>query len=191
MEIKTCNDLDWKNENFSEYAVLSFVFNKETGEVLLIHKKRGLGRGKINAPGGRIESGESDFEAAVRETREEVCIIPENVKKVGELNFYFTDGYSLKGFVFTSQKYSGKIKETEEAKPFWCNLNEIPYEDMWADDKFWLPLMLSGKKFSGYFVFDNDKMLDKNIIVDENLPLEYNKNWHPFQKKILTAAKNT
>jgi len=42
--------------------------------------------------------------------------------------------------------------------------------------------MLEGKKFSGYFVFDDDKMLDKNIIADENLPLKYDKNWHPSKK---------
>jgi 8-oxo-dGTP diphosphatase len=184
MEIKRCGDWHWKNENFSEYAVLSFVFNKDTDEVLLIHKKRGLGNGKVNAPGGRIDPDENDFEAAVRETYEEVCIKIENVKKVGELNFYFTDGYSLKGFVFTTQNFSGEIKETDEAIPFWCKVDKIPYDNMWADDKFWLPLMLDGKKFSGYFVFDNDKMLDKNIIVNENLLLEYDKNWHPSRKII-------
>ena len=178
MEIKKCGDFDWKNENFSEYAVLSFVFNKKTDEVLLIHKKRGLGKGKVNAPGGRIEAGESDFEAAVRETQEEVCVTPEDVKKVGELNFYFTDGYSLKGFVFVSDKYGGEIKETDEAKPFWCKISEIPYENMWADDMFWLPLLLSGRAFRGYFVFDGDKMLDKNIITGKDLSFEYNKNWH-------------
>jgi 8-oxo-dGTP diphosphatase len=191
VEIKTCKDLHWENEKFSEYAVLSFVFNKETDEALLIHKKRGLGNGKINAPGGRIDPDESDFEAAVRETREEVCITPKNVKKAGELNFYFTDGYSLKGFVFVSQEYSGEIKETDEALPFWCKLSEIPYENMWADDKFWLPLMLAGKKFSGYFIFDDDKMLDKSIIVDENLPLKYDKNWHPSKRRTACLQKNT
>jgi 8-oxo-dGTP diphosphatase len=190
MEIKTCADLEWKNESFSEYAVLSFVFDKKSDKVLLIHKKRGLGKGKINAPGGRIEPDESDFDAAVRETQEEVCITPENVKKAGELNFYFTDGYSLKGFVFVSQEYSGKIEETDEALPFWCKIDEIPYENMWADDKFWLPILLTGKKFAGYFVFNDDKMLDKNIIIDEKLPLEYDKNWQPT-KKILQKRKTT
>jgi len=178
MEIKKCGDYPFENDKFSEYAVLSFVFKDGGNEVLLIHKKRGLGKGKINAPGGRIDSGESDFEAAVRETQEEVCITPKNPKKVGELNFYFTDGYSLKGFVFVSHGHEGEIKETDEAKPFWCKVNEIPYGNMWADDEFWMPLMLAGKKFCGYFIFDGDKMLDKIIEADENLALEYNKNWH-------------
>jgi len=178
MNIKTCADYHWKNEEFSEYAVLSFVFRNNGDEVLLIHKKRGLGKGKINAAGGRIDPDESDLEAAIRETQEEVCITPENPRKVGELNFCFTDGYTLKGYVFVSDEYSGEIAETGEAKPFWCKVGEIPYENMWADDIFWLPLMLEGKKFCGRFVFDGDKMLDKIIEVDENLSLEYNKHWH-------------
>lgn len=178
MKITKITDREWENDKFSEYAVLSFVLNKETGEVLLIHKKRGLGKGKVNAPGGRIDPGESDFEAAIRETAEEVCVTPENPKKAGELNFYFTDGYSLKGYVFVSEKWTGEICETDEAKPFWCKTGEIPYEKMWADDRYWLPLMLNNQKFSGYFIFDSDKMLDKKIEINENLSLEYNKNWH-------------
>ena len=178
MKITKITDREWENDKFSEYAVLSFVLNKETGEVLLIHKKRGLGKGKVNAPGGRIDPGESDFEAAIRETAEEVCVTPENPKKAGELNFYFTDGYSLKGYVFVSEKWTGEIRETDEAKPFWCKTGEIPYEKMWADDRYWLPLLLNNQKFSGYFIFDSDKMLDKKIEINENLSLEYNKNWH-------------
>jgi len=171
-------DIEWNNDNFSEYAVLCFVFNRKTGEVLLIHKKRGLGKGKVNAPGGRIDPDEEDYETAVRETQEEVCVTPLSPKKVGELNFYFIDGYSLKGYVFASEEWTGEICETDEATPFWCKIDEIPYDNMWADDEHWLPTMLAGKKFSGYFVFDNDKMLDKKIIIDENLPLLYDKKWH-------------
>lgn len=178
MKTTKITDRNWDNAQFSEYAVLSFVFDRKNDTVLLIHKKRGLGNGLFNAPGGRIEPNESDFDAAVRETAEEVCITPENPRKVGELNFYFTDGYSLKGYVFVSEKWTGEIGETDEAKPFWCKIGEIPYENMWADDEFWIPLMLAGKKFSGYFIFDGNKMLDKQIIADENLSLEYDKNWH-------------
>ena len=178
MQIKKVADRDWSNDKFSEYAVLCFVFNKSADEVLLIHKKRGLGKNKINAPGGRIDPDEYDFETAVRETQEEVCITPKNPRKVGELNFYFVDGYSLKGYVFVSEEWTGEIGETDEALPFWCKIDEIPYENMWADDIHWLPIMLAGKRFSGYFVFDSDKMLDHEIKIDENLTLEYDKKWH-------------
>jgi 8-oxo-dGTP diphosphatase len=42
------------------------LFVIRDGHILLIHKKRGLGAGKINGPGGRIDLGESPQECAVR-----------------------------------------------------------------------------------------------------------------------------
>ncbi|WKK71641.1 NUDIX domain-containing protein [Rathayibacter oskolensis] len=41
-------------------------------EVLLGRKRRGLGEGRIVAPGGKLEPGESPVRAAVRELAEEV-----------------------------------------------------------------------------------------------------------------------
>jgi 8-oxo-dGTP diphosphatase len=48
---------DWSVWQPTERANLCFVTRGD--EVLLIHKKRGLGAGKINGPGGRIEPGET------------------------------------------------------------------------------------------------------------------------------------
>ena len=50
--------------------------------------------------------------------------------------------------------------ETDEAIPLWVDLDKFPYDNMWADDRFWIPLMLAGKKFSGYYIFSGDEMLD-------------------------------
>ena len=66
--------VDWANWRPKEFATLLFVVRN--GEILLMRKKRGLGAGKINGPGGRIEAGESSLDAAVRETREELGIVP-------------------------------------------------------------------------------------------------------------------
>ena len=91
----TDDEIDWENLKFTEEAVLCFIRNE--GKVLLIHKKTGLGKGKINAPGGRIEQGETAAQAAVRECTEEVGLTPKAVVPAGTLHFYFRDGYSLKG----------------------------------------------------------------------------------------------
>jgi hypothetical protein len=39
-------------------------------------------------------------------------------------------------------------------------INDIPYEEMWEDDRIWLPLLLARKQFSGYWLFNGDRMLD-------------------------------
>ena len=50
--IQSVEEVDWEYWKFSEDAVLCFIEDQEN--LLLIHKKTGLGKGKINAPGGRI-----------------------------------------------------------------------------------------------------------------------------------------
>lgn len=167
--LKTPHDvlaIDWENWVPKERAVLCFVRDKNL--LLLIHKKTGLGKGKVNAPGGRIEPGESAVDAAVRETFEETGVSASELEKVGELFFIFTDGYSLHGSVFFANTFSGTPFETSEADPFWCAADTIPYDQMWADDIHWLPRILDGKKFKGYFIFDDDVMLSMSVVeVDE------------------------
>jgi 8-oxo-dGTP diphosphatase len=128
---------DWTVWQPRERAVLCFIVSD--GRVLLIHKKRGLGAGKVNAPGGKIEPGESEPDAAVRETMEEVGVIPQKLRPRGE------------------------PIETDEATPFWRPVDEIPYGEMWEDDRHWLPQMLQGQRITAWFTFDHETMLTKQV----------------------------
>ena len=155
--------MDWTTWTPRERANLCFI--TRDSEVLLIRKKRGLGAGKINGPGGRIEPGETALEAAIRETREEVCVTPTGVEQRGELRFQFVDGYSLHCAVFLATGCEGEPRETDEAVPLWVPTHAIPFEEMWADDRHWLPLLLEGKHFDGRFVFDGETMLARELRV--------------------------
>ncbi|MFO8064417.1 MAG: 8-oxo-dGTP diphosphatase [Spirochaetota bacterium] len=146
---------------FVDRAVIVFI--RYDGHLLLIHKKRGLGQGKINGPGGRLEEGESYLEAAVRETQEEVGLTPSGLYRGADLSFSFADGYSLYAEVFLATGYTGTLISTDEADPFWCPIDEVPYENMWEDDRLWLPLMLNGSYVSGRFEFDGDAMTSHHI----------------------------
>lgn len=152
---------DWAGAEAKDRAVLCFVVRG--GEILLIRKKRGLGAGKVNGPGGRIEVGETAWEAAVREVQEEVCVTPLNLSLRGELFFRFADGYSIHCGVFFSDGCEGEVKETGEAMPMWVSLAGIPYEEMWEDDRLWLPAALEGKRFAAYFEFAGEKMMHEEF----------------------------
>lgn len=149
---------DWQPQ---ERAVLCFIVTG--GRVLLIHKKRGLGAGKVNAPGGKIEPGESALTAAVRETQEEVGGTPLDLAARGELRFQFTNGYALHCTVFVARSMQGEPRETDEAAPFWRAVEAIPYDQMWEDDQHWLPQVLAGRTVDASFTFDEEKMLEKRI----------------------------
>ena len=151
----------WQQWQPRERATLCFIIRDN--QVLLIRKKRGLGAGKINAPGGRLEIGETPNECAIRETQEEVGLTPIGVQERGQLHFQFADGYSLHCTVFTASDFSGELIETDEALPLWTAIDAIPYQEMWADDIHWLPGVLNGGTFRGYFHFDNETMLTNNV----------------------------
>lgn len=166
------SQVDWSCWHPSERGVLCFIFRP--GEVLLILKKRGLGAGKINAPGGRIEAGESPFQAAIRETQEEVGLTPHAPCAMGELFFQFTDGYGLHCAVFRSEDFEGELIETDEAAPSWTRLDALPYDAMWADDRHWLPLLVEGRRFRGRFVFDGELMLHHEMeLVADDAPFSF------------------
>lgn len=153
--------MDWTNWQPTETANLCFIV--KDGRVLLIHKKRGLGAGKVNGPGGKLEPGETARDAAIREVREEIGVTPLHLENRGVLHFQFTDGYALHCTVFVARDLEGELIETDEAKAFWCDVDAVPYAEMWEDDQHWLPQVLDGKSFTAWFVFDKDRMLEKRV----------------------------
>jgi 8-oxo-dGTP diphosphatase len=149
---------EWCGWKPIDRATLVFVVRGD--DVLLIRKKRGLGAGKINGPGGKLDPGESALDCAIREVEEELCVTPTGLREAGLLHFQFTDGYSIEVTVFRADDCNGEARETAEAVPLWTPLLDIPYGEMWEDDRIWLPLLLAGEPFRGRFVFDGDRMLD-------------------------------
>lgn len=153
----TFAEINWSQWTPRERAALTIIHRDD--RILLIHKKRGLGAGKFNGPGGRLEAGETPRQAAIRETVEEIGVTPLGLREAGELCFQFVDGYSIHGTVFMASDYQGEPVETDEAVPHWFPCGQIPYYNMWADDRLWLPLALKGQYFVGHFLFDGDQML--------------------------------
>ena len=155
--------VDWNNWEPNMRAVLLFV--QQADRVLLIRKKTGLGKGKINGPGGKLDPGETPVEAAVREVNEElhIRVEPGDCEEMGVLRFQFVDGLALHCVVFRSPRFEGTPTETPEATPMWHPVDQIPFEEMWEDDRYWLGGMLLGRKFRGDFVFDEERMLEKRM----------------------------
>jgi 8-oxo-dGTP diphosphatase len=159
---------DWASYVPQDRAVICFVRTKS--DILLIRKKRGLGEGKINGPGGRLEGDETPRQAAVRETQEEIGITMLDPAPAAELSFAFSDGYTLFATVFISYRYHGALIETDEAAPFWQPIDQIPYDEMWYDDRLWLPHVLEGTYVVGRFLFDGDTMLEHELKLRDDTP---------------------
>ncbi|MDX1579407.1 MAG: 8-oxo-dGTP diphosphatase [Gemmatimonadota bacterium] len=157
---------DWEAWTPDLEATLLFVLRDE--RLLLIHKKRGLGAGKLNAAGGKVDPGETPLEAAVREFEEELRARPLDPRKAGEVAFHVMDGTAILIHVFLAEELEGEPRETEEAVPRWVPVDDIPYDRMWADDRYWLPLLLDGRHFEARAAFDGDALLSCEVFERES-----------------------
>jgi 8-oxo-dGTP diphosphatase / 2-hydroxy-dATP diphosphatase len=126
-------------------------------EMLLGMKKRGFGMGKWNSFGGKVKTGEKIEDAAKRELKEEIGIDAVEMQKVGIIDFDFENSNeSPEVHFFWVKKWIGRPSESEEMRPTWFNVTDIPLDKMWPDDKYWIPLFLDDKKFRGKFAFDSE-----------------------------------
>ncbi len=148
--------------------LVTLCFIVQDGRVLLMRKKRGIGAGKINAPGGKVDPGEAPLAAAIRETEEEICVTPIDPQLRGQLWFYFKDGPTLRCLVYLAEAFHGQPRETPEALPCWHPVDALPYDEMWGDDRLWLPMLLAGQRFEGTVDVDGERITAESIRVIEN-----------------------
>lgn len=149
--------INWETWQAEMPATLMFVVQGE--EVLLIEKLTGIGKGKINGPGGKIDPGETALEAVIRECQEELHITPRTPVKMGELHFAMSDIPDIHCHVYMATEFTGTPTATREANPLWVKKSNIPFDKMWADDRYWLPMMLEGEYFNGRFEFREEEII--------------------------------
>lgn len=149
----------------------TLLFLVKDGQILLGMKKRGFGKGKWNGIGGKLETGESVEDALVRECEEEIGVKPLSWNKVAELDFVqdaTTEPWHMYVHAYITPSWEGTPTESEEMRPHWYPISDIPYDDMWDDDRFWLERALNGEKLYGEFTFDEqDKMISHDIKIVE------------------------
>jgi 8-oxo-dGTP pyrophosphatase MutT (NUDIX family) len=144
------------------------ILKRNSDEILLAMKKRGFGINKWNGVGGKFDSTQDKdiFAAAKRETQEEIGVKLIDAEKVGVLRFRFPykEDWNQDVHLYLASNWEGEPKESEEMRPQWFNVSEIPYESMWDDDKYWLPHVLSGKKVDADFIFREGEIIDNHNI---------------------------
>eukprot|EP00760_Papus_ankaliazontas_P034717 PhM_4_TR743/c0_g1_i1/m.43332/K17816/NUDT1, MTH1; 8-oxo-dGTP diphosphatase / 2-hydroxy-dATP diphosphatase len=169
------------------------VLDHDRGMILLGHKARGFGEGKWNGFGGKFDPAVDTTlcECARRELEEEVGLRA-NAKKMihrGTLLFYYPPEreqrlMEVSLFEVDIKDCEGEPVASEEMNPIqWFPFDDIPLQSMWADDEFWLPMLVkevwrAPKKkadgnatmfqFAAVFVFEGlEKIIDHKIITNE------------------------
>lgn len=144
-------------------TVLTIGIIYQPPRVLLGLKKGGrMGVGKWNGFGGHVEDGETIEENLGREIEEESALSVIRKEKIGIIEFEFQNepGKILETHIFLVREFSGEPQETEEMRPAWFDIKDIPYNNMWTVDRYWLPQVLGGKKIRGRVLYDNKELMN-------------------------------
>ncbi|KAJ7039911.1 NUDIX hydrolase domain-like protein [Mycena alexandri] len=152
-EVHSSGSGDWFPE--AEIRYYTNVFVVQDGKLLLGYKKRGLGIHRYNGFGGKVEAEESTLDAALRELKEEAGITAPLVH-AGTLLFVVPGEKWAHIDIFRADKYTGTITESDEMRPEWFPTTDIPFDNMWESDRYWLPLLLSKQHFSARADFNRE-----------------------------------
>lgn len=158
-------------------AVVGY-FLKEDKVILGLRKQVsfGLGENLISGIGGKVGDspeiiGESDEQAMMREAEEEIGVKIKKLHKVGEITFLFPNKAKWNQFViaYIIKEWEGEPQETDVIKPLRFQLNELPFERMWADNQYWVPHVLSGKTINATFLYADDNKTVQEYISSSNI----------------------
>ncbi len=108
-----------------EMLTCVMIENKETNEVLVQNRtKKWKG---WSFPGGHVEKGESFYDCAVREVKEETGLTVQNLEFCGAVHWAHrnTDERYL-CFLYRTSEFSGELcKVSEEGEHFWLSVDKL------------------------------------------------------------------
>ncbi len=142
-----------------EKTVLCYLIKDDS--YLMIKKRNKNGdnnSGKYLGVGGHIEDGETIYDAARREIKEETNL------DVLELNYrglvkFIDDDFIEDMYLFTSNKFIGEIKESDEGSLHFIKINEIYNYNIWPGDRIFLEKLKTDELINIKLIYKNSEFI--------------------------------
>lgn len=143
-----------------EITNMVMVQDKSTGKVIVQDRiKSWCG---ISFPGGHVENGESIYDSAIREIKEETGLNIENLKYCGII-YWFNNVTEDRYFVhlYKTNDFSGEMfTETEEGRVFWASIEELYNMQLSSNFREYLPVFLEDRYSEAYCSWNDGMDVD-------------------------------
>ncbi len=101
------------------------MITDENGRILVQECNKSKSWKGICFPGGHVEPGESFTRAVIREIKEETGLTIESPRLCGTKQFQTDAGARYIVLFYKTDRFSGKLTDSEEGRVFWINRDEI------------------------------------------------------------------
>ncbi|MGH3550464.1 MAG: NUDIX hydrolase [Pseudonocardiaceae bacterium] len=102
------------------------VLLDEAGRLLLIRRANEPGRGRWSVPGGRVQAGETDQDAVIREVAEETGLTVEVTRWLGDVQRGGPDGVVFDIHDYSCRMIGGGLRAGDDADGArWCDAADL------------------------------------------------------------------
>ena len=146
----------------------TLCYIEKDGAYLMIHrikKKNDMNKDKWLGVGGKLEEGESPFDCARREIKEETGLTVGKLRYHGIITFV-SDLYGTEYMhLFSATEYEGEIDyDCDEGRLEWVKKEEVPALPIWEGDKIFFKLMESEERFFSLTLrYKGDRLVSHTI----------------------------
>lgn len=146
----------------------TLCYIEKDGAYLMIHrvkKENDMNRDKWLGIGGKLEGGESPFDCARREIREETGVCVGALEYRGIITFV-SDEYGTEYMhLFTASDYSGEIDyDCDEGVLEWVKKEDVRNLPIWEGDKIFFDLLDTETRFfSLKLCYEGDRLVSHTL----------------------------
>ena len=146
----------------------TLCYIKKNNQTLMLHrvkKENDMHKNKWNGLGGKLIPGESPEECVIREIKEESGLNIKTPSLKGIITFpKFDNIEDWLVFVFTANKFSGDLIDSDEGNLKWIDDSDLLNLNMWEGDRIFIPWLSKNKLFSAKFYYSNNNYIKHEVI---------------------------
>lgn len=151
-------------------ATVCYLIDEENNRILLGRKKYGIAKGVLNGFGGKVEKGETVKNSIIREFNEETGLTISKPDLIGLLLFK-RPSQTVYAYVYTVKCWVGNVQEGDEMAIEWHDIENIPVNEMWPEDKRWFNFVFEKSGFVVIFHYleNSNKAKSVDILDDQDI----------------------